>query len=101
MCTNPRCMDGKVPVNHGEALAPCPTCASSRSLAGYKPRYLGGRCWNGSQRDAGTVVHAVEPVHGDNMNKAACGRVPGPRSFGWSESSKPINCPKCIKRLGL
>jgi hypothetical protein len=32
MCSNPRCYDGKVSVNEGEALAPCVECNKTNSL---------------------------------------------------------------------
>ena len=35
MCDSPKCNYGKVPVNQGEALAPCPDCTTSGSPAGY------------------------------------------------------------------
>lgn len=31
-CRNPKCYDGKVPVNDGEALAPCPDCSKQKFL---------------------------------------------------------------------
>jgi len=67
----------------------------------YTPHYLGGRCWNGAHRDAGRVVHAVKPLgcHGSNMGKSLCGRKPGARSYGWAETTAPINCPKCVNAV--
>lgn len=66
------------------------------------PAIKAGRCWNGSHRDSGTVVHAVEPLSNPNghwFKKALCGAVPGTRSYGWTNTDKEINCSKCLKNL--
>lgn len=67
------------------------------------PAVKGGRCWNGSHKDRGVVVHAVEPLpptsNGDWFKTALCGAEPGARSYGWSNTSREINCPKCLKKL--
>jgi len=70
----------------------------------FKAAVKGGRCFNGFHRDRGVVVHAVEPLPphsgGDWFTKALCGAIPGDRGYGWSETSKDINCPKCLKKMG-
>lgn len=64
--------------------------------------YKAGRCFNGAHRDAGRIIHAVEPLPetmssaSQWLTKAACGAKPGQRGYGWSESSEQINCPKCL-----
>jgi len=62
-----------------------------------------GRGWNGAHRDAGDVVHAVEPLpsktRGDWFTKAICGAEPGRRGNGWVKTNREINCPKCLKKL--
>lgn len=61
----------------------------------------GGRCWNGAHRDKGQIVHAVPPTThgGGHFDAAACGAKPIGRSYGWSESNDPINCPSCMKKI--
>ena len=64
----------------------------------------GGRCFNGSHRDRGQVVHAVPTKDGKEPNgywgdNALCGAKTGARSYGWSQTNKQINCPKCLKKL--
>jgi hypothetical protein len=78
------------------------SCTTSARPAGYKPHYLGGRCWNGAHRDAGKVVHAVRPLTGggSNFNTAVCGRTPGGRSYGLAETADEVNCPRCKKCMG-
>jgi hypothetical protein len=64
-------------------------------------RYLAGRCWNGAQRDAGRLYHAVA-ANEDGFGKAVCGAVPGRRSNGWAAPAwdeAEVTCPKCRKRL--
>lgn len=56
-----------------------------------------GRCANGSERDGGTLYHAIRE---DRLSEAAvCGAKPGRRSVGWSDQyQKPIDavtCPRC------
>lgn len=67
------------------------------------PAVKSGRGWNGFHLDAGTIVHAVEPLPpktgGPWFTKAVCGTQPGIRGNGWSEVSREINCPKCLKKL--
>ncbi len=62
-----------------------------------------GRAWNGFQNDIGIIVHAVEPIPencgGDWFTPALCNTEPGRRGNGWYEVDKPINYPKCIKKL--
>jgi len=67
------------------------------------PAVKSGRAWNGAHRDAGVIVHAVEPLPptsgGDWFTKALCGAEPGRRGNGWAKSNNDINCPKCLKKL--
>ena len=67
------------------------------------PAVKSGRAWNGAHRDAGTIVHAVEPLPpttgGDWFTKAECGAEPGRRGNRWAKTSREINCPKCLKML--
>lgn len=62
-----------------------------------------GRAWNGAHRDAGRIVHAVEPLPlgttGDWFTKAKCGAEPGRRGNGWQKVDAKVNCHKCIKKL--
>lgn len=64
-----------------------------------------GRAWNGFHSDAGTIVHAVEPLPpssgGAWFTKAECGAVPARRGNGWAVTPRAINCPKCLKRLSV
>lgn len=66
------------------------------------PAVKGGRCYNGFHRDRGQIVHYVPAMpdgsNGDWFDKALCGVVPGRRSYGWSDSNKEVNCPKCLKK---
>lgn len=69
-------------------------------MAQYSNVYKAGRAWNGAHRDAGTIVHLVE---GENPNgswftKSLCGTEPGRRSYGWSPTSKEVNCKKCLDK---
>lgn len=74
------------------------------SQSGKVSAVKSGRAWNGAHRDAGTIVHAVEPLpptmRGDWFTKAECGAEPGRRGSGWAETSREINCPKCLKKGG-
>ena len=70
------------------------------------PAVKGGRCFNGAHRDRGQVVHAVNTKDGKEPNgywgdKSFCGAEPGLRSYGWSQTDKEINCPKCLKKLSV
>jgi len=38
ICTNSKCIDGKVPVNQGEGLAPCQTCSKPQPEPENCPR---------------------------------------------------------------
>lgn len=59
-----------------------------------------GRCFNGFERDRGTVTHYVQDWqhYGDSWSKALCGTEPGIRGNGWSKSDKNVTCTKCISR---
>ena len=61
-----------------------------------------GRAFNGFHKDAGHIVHAVDPLpentRGDWFTKAMCGAEPGRRGNGWERSDKDVNCQKCIIR---
>jgi hypothetical protein len=67
------------------------------------PAVKAGRCFNGFEKDRGTVVHAVPPLPntcvGDWFTMALCGVEPGRRGNGWSKAHKGITCPNCLKRL--
>lgn len=69
------------------------------------PAVKGGRCFNGAHRDRGQIVHLVEPLppncNGDWFKKALCGAETGRRSYGWTTSIGPANCPKCLKKSTL
>lgn len=60
-----------------------------------------GRCFNGAHRDSGKIVHFVpdEEPSGFWGTKALCGTEPGVRGYGWTLSTKKVNCPKCNKKL--
>lgn len=56
---------------------------------------LAGRCANGSERDGGTVVHAVP----ERRSTALCGAKPGRRSAGWGEPLPTgITCVRCYRK---
>lgn len=69
----------------------------------YVPARKGGRCWNGAHRDSGIVIHAVEPMREDCSGywgtKSLCGTEPGIRGYGWTESKRPVNCGRCLKKI--
>lgn len=85
--------------NTNDQLSTTPAIAGNNVL----PAVKSGRAWNGAHRDAGTIVHAVEPLPpttgGDWFTKAECGAEPGRRGNGWAKTSREINCPKCLKKL--
>lgn len=61
----------------------------------------GGRCFNGAHRDAGIIVHALKNApnySGPCFEKALCGAEPGLRGYGWAETEREVNCPKCLKK---
>lgn len=67
----------------------------------YSTVYKGGRCWNASHRDAGTIVHVIE---GESPNgywggKALCGAEPGRGSYGWADTNKKTSCKKCLAKI--
>lgn len=67
-----------------------------------KSAHKGGRCHNGSHKDRGIIIHLVPHNNegvGDWFCKAMCGAEPGNRSFGWSETSLPVNCKKCLDKF--
>jgi len=71
----------------------------------FLPATKAGRCFNGWHRDSGIIVHAVEPLPSTYSSaspwftKAICGVAPGLRGYGWSESNRQINCPKCLSKI--
>lgn len=71
----------------------------------YVSAKKGGKCRNAAHRDAGVISHYVQPMPptcgGYWGDKALCGTIPGHRvGYGWTESDKEVNCPKCIKKFG-
>ena len=66
----------------------------------YSAHYLPGRGRRGCSWHIGNI-HAVKPKHGDNFNKALCGKKPKGISLGWTTTSREINCHKCRKKLGI
>ena len=62
-----------------------------------------GRCFNGFESDGGKIIHHIadrpKGTGGDWFGKATCGSQPGYRGNGWSETDKPVTCPKCLKKL--
>jgi hypothetical protein len=56
-----------------------------------------GRCANGSERDGGRLVHAVE----HSSWSALCGAAPGRSSAGWSsiEYKEAVTCLRCRVKL--
>lgn len=61
-----------------------------------------GRCANGAQRDAGTLIHAVETDdEWGSYHAALCGTQPGRRTPGWSNepAHDHATCPRCLKKL--
>lgn len=66
------------------------------------PMVKSGRCANGAERGAGTVVHAVwvAPNVGCwGWDKALCGEVPGRLSAGWVRVEKVVTCERCAKKV--
>lgn len=63
--------------------------------------YKSGRAFNGSHRDAGTIIHGIIGVEpqGDWFGKSVCGTAPGYRGNGWSPTIAEINCPKCLRKI--
>lgn len=67
----------------------------------FKAAIKGGR--SRSARDpSGHIVHLVEAMPSYRVGywggKSLCGAEPGSRSYGWSESIRESNCPKCLKK---
>ena len=68
------------------------------------PATLAGRCANGAERGAGSIVHAV-PADASELRfgigsyaRALCGKTHGSRSAGWSHRiGAEITCPRCKK----
>ncbi len=62
--------------------------------------YKGGRCWNGSHKDAGTIIHIIEGVEPNGYwgGKALCGTETGKRSYGWAKSDSEATCKRCINK---
>ena len=71
----------------------------------YVSAIKSGRAFNGAHRDAGKIIHSVEPLPkgtaGDWFTKSLCGIEPGMRGNGWSEVDRNVNCPKCLKKFNL
>jgi len=69
----------------------------------YVAAMKSGRAFNGAHRDAGKIVHLVEPLpencSGDWFTKSLCGTIPGYRGNGWHETTLDVNCEKCIKKF--
>lgn len=64
----------------------------------YIPHFLPGRGRrSGSQRVG--AIHAVQPCKGDNFSPALCGKKPQGKSLGWCDTSREIDCKKCLKEL--
>jgi len=63
----------------------------------YTAATKAGRCWNGAQRDRGSVVHAVPDFENLTFKDALCGAYPGRKSAGWARSDRPVSCPRCLK----
>lgn len=62
--------------------------------------YLIGRAWNGFERDAGRIIHAVPEGSAYSHARALCGVRPGRRSAGWSAYPEPaVTCPRCQRLL--
>lgn len=61
-----------------------------------------GRCFNGSEKDRGVIVHIVNDWthYGESYSKTLCGTEPGYRGNGWSKTDKTPTCKKCIKQQG-
>jgi len=64
--------------------------------------YKAGRSFNGAHRDSGIIIHLVPPLpyttNGFWGDKALCGAKPGVRGYGWSDTSMPPTCEKCINK---
>ena len=60
-----------------------------------------GRCANGSERDAGTVFHAVESGRFPCWDKALCGTAPGKKGNGWQLQTllHSVTCKRCLSVL--
>ena len=69
-------------------------------MSELRPHYLGNSWRSAHKQRAAKNVHAVAPAHGDNFNKSLCGKTPAPKSLGWLETSKNINCKKCLSLIG-
>jgi hypothetical protein len=63
----------------------------------------GGTARTGQNRDKGIIVHIIpgEPNYGFWGTKAMCGATPGKRGYGWTDTSRPVTCPKCIKKAAI
>ena len=71
---------------------------------GYSLARKIGRCFNGAERDGGTIQHIVPVLPsgcgGDWFSTALCGAEPGRRGNGWSKNVYGNNlCPKCLKKI--
>jgi len=66
-------------------------------------RLKSGRAWNGAQRDAGQIYHAVPDKNFPSWGKALCGITPGVRGNGWQSYEERrdivVTCSRCQKKL--
>lgn len=64
-------------------------------------RSKAGRCFNGAERDSGTVKHAVPDNSFPSWETALCGTSPGVRGNGWKEPevNGEITCERCLKKM--
>jgi hypothetical protein len=76
---------------------------------GYSLVVKTGRCFNGNERDRGSIQHIVKQTPpkwvGDWFSKALCGSEPVNMTSGWSCTAIGDNvsgdniCPKCFNTL--
>lgn len=63
-------------------------------MKGFVAAYKSGRAFNGSHRDAGTIIHLVPALPETTStggfwgDKSLCGVEPGRRGNGWAESKR-------------
>lgn len=68
----------------------------------FTPVRKTGRCANGAERDAGSILHLLneqKPSH-PNWDRALCGTVPGRLSAGWDidVDNGPRICDRCLNK---
>lgn len=68
---------------------------------GYYARRKIGRCFNGAQRDSGSIFHITKTDSYPSWDKALCGVEPGAKGNGWSDAEELelSTCEKCIVKL--